>query len=49
MSAGLARWYHNGYMSDRHFQEKASVVQVKSWKESRAKLWEIGLELLQYL
>ncbi|KAE9396695.1 hypothetical protein BT96DRAFT_824353, partial [Gymnopus androsaceus JB14] len=34
ISAGLACWYHNGYMSDKHFKEKASVVQLKAWMES---------------
>lgn len=47
MSAGLARWYHNGYMSDKEFKERASVAQLKEWIECRAKLWEIGMEILQ--
>ncbi|KAE9401323.1 hypothetical protein BT96DRAFT_818081 [Gymnopus androsaceus JB14] len=48
MSAGLARWYHNGYISDKEFKERASVAQLNAWNASRAKLWEVGLELLQY-
>ncbi|KAE9385964.1 hypothetical protein BT96DRAFT_799904, partial [Gymnopus androsaceus JB14] len=46
MSAGLARWYQNGYMSDKEYKERASVEQVQVWNASRAKLWEVGLELL---
>ncbi|KAJ3897772.1 hypothetical protein F5879DRAFT_1012865 [Lentinula edodes] len=47
MSAGLARWYHNGYMSDKEFKERASAKQLSAWKDYRSRLWETGLELLQ--
>ncbi|KAF9060671.1 hypothetical protein BDP27DRAFT_1429782 [Rhodocollybia butyracea] len=45
--AGIARWFHNGYMSDKEFKERASPRQLRLWKEYREKLWETGLELLQ--
>ncbi|KAH7872154.1 uncharacterized protein C8R40DRAFT_1053013 [Lentinula edodes] len=47
-SAGLARWYHNGYMSDKEFMERASPRQLSAWKDYRSRLWKAGLELLQY-
>ncbi|KAJ3859106.1 hypothetical protein EV359DRAFT_51346 [Lentinula novae-zelandiae] len=46
--AGLARWYHNGYMSDKEFMERVSPRQLSAWKDCRSRLWEAGLELLQY-
>ncbi|KAJ3724641.1 hypothetical protein C8R42DRAFT_577592 [Lentinula raphanica] len=46
MSSGLARWYQNGYMSDKSFQELATARQLQAWKEARSKLWETGLEML---
>lgn len=48
MSSGLGRWYQNGFMSDKDFQAKATPTQLQAWKDQRAKLWETGLELLQY-
>ncbi|KAJ3804565.1 hypothetical protein F5876DRAFT_53212 [Lentinula aff. lateritia] len=45
-SSGLARWYQNGYMSDREFQERATSRQLHIWREARSKLWESGLEML---
>ncbi|KAJ3818581.1 hypothetical protein F5880DRAFT_1491145 [Lentinula raphanica] len=46
MSLGLARWYQNGYMSDKTFQELAEPSQIQAWKDARSKLWEAGLEML---
>ncbi|KAE9409614.1 hypothetical protein BT96DRAFT_806417 [Gymnopus androsaceus JB14] len=46
--AGLARWYHNGFRSDKDFREQASPQQLGSWLEHRTKLWEIGAELLKH-
>ncbi|KAJ3756759.1 hypothetical protein EV360DRAFT_84654 [Lentinula raphanica] len=46
MSSGLARWYQNGYMSDKTFQELAMPRQIQVWKDARSKLWEAGLEML---
>lgn len=48
MSAGLARWYQNGFMSDKEYKERVSPIQLKAWLDYRAKLWETGMELLQY-
>lgn len=45
--AGLARWYHNGFHSDKEFRERASAQQLKAWQEYRSKLWEFGVELLR--
>lgn len=44
--AGLARWYHNGFRSDKEFCELASPEQLTTWIAYKAKLWEVGMELL---
>ncbi|KAE9387645.1 hypothetical protein BT96DRAFT_837375, partial [Gymnopus androsaceus JB14] len=44
--AGLARWFHNGFRSDKEFTEHASPGLLKEWKEYRANLWEFGADLL---
>ncbi|KAJ3717366.1 hypothetical protein C8R42DRAFT_697664 [Lentinula raphanica] len=45
-SSGLARWYQNGYMSDKSFQDLAIHSQLKTWKDARNRLWETGVDML---
>ncbi|KAE9387294.1 hypothetical protein BT96DRAFT_960422 [Gymnopus androsaceus JB14] len=45
--AGLARWFHNGFCSDKDFTEHTSPGLLKEWKEYRANLWEFGVDLLR--
>lgn len=47
VAAGLARWYHNGYMSDKEYKARASASQLAVWQQHRMRLWEAGLELLE--
>ncbi|KAJ3727242.1 hypothetical protein DFJ43DRAFT_1001895 [Lentinula guzmanii] len=46
-AAGLFRWRHNGYMSDKEFRARASPKVLKKWKQYRREMWKEGLELLQ--
>lgn len=48
VSAGLARWYHNGYMSDKEYLNRASEQQKKAWMDYRDTLWELGMELWKH-
>lgn len=46
-AAGLLRWYHNGFMSDKEFTERAEGKQLEAWKAYKAGLWQVGLEMLR--
>lgn len=48
LSSGLARWYHNGYMSDKEYLERASAEQKKKWQGYRDHLWEFGMSLWKH-
>ncbi|KAE9395674.1 hypothetical protein BT96DRAFT_825985, partial [Gymnopus androsaceus JB14] len=48
LPAGLARWYHNGFRSDKDFWAQPTPQQLKQWLDYRGKLWELGVELLKY-
>ncbi|KAJ3827331.1 hypothetical protein F5880DRAFT_1474668 [Lentinula raphanica] len=47
-AAGLFRWCHNGLMSDKEFQLRASSKMLKRWKEYRQGMWKEGLDLLRH-
>ena len=46
-AAGLLRWYHNGYMSDKEFMARASAQQLAGWKLYKKNLWKVGLEMMR--
>ncbi|KAJ3841771.1 hypothetical protein F5878DRAFT_531028 [Lentinula raphanica] len=47
-AAGLFRWCHNGFMSDKDFASRASPKLLKEWKAYRHEMWREGLDLLKY-
>ncbi|KAF9061988.1 hypothetical protein BDP27DRAFT_1337259 [Rhodocollybia butyracea] len=48
LPAGLVRYYHNGFRSDKEFRELANPKQLGAWVDYRKNMWKTGLELLQY-
>ncbi|KAE9385581.1 hypothetical protein BT96DRAFT_960720 [Gymnopus androsaceus JB14] len=48
LPAGLVRWYHNGFRSDKEFKEQASPEQLQAWLGYWKSLGKEALELLQY-
>ncbi|KAJ3831395.1 hypothetical protein F5878DRAFT_549614 [Lentinula raphanica] len=46
-AAGLFRWCHNGFMSDKDFRSHASPKLLKKWFAYRREMWREGLDLLK--
>lgn len=48
LPAGLVRYYHNGFHSDKDFRALATPRQLKAWLDYRNDMWKEGTELLRY-
>lgn len=46
-AAGNLRYYHNGFMTDKEFKERASKEQRKAWDLYRKNLWKVGMDMLR--
>ncbi|KAJ3965625.1 hypothetical protein EV361DRAFT_810383 [Lentinula raphanica] len=46
-AAGLFRWCHNGFMSDKDMRAHALPKLLKRWKAYREEMWKEGLDLLK--
>ncbi|KAE9404871.1 hypothetical protein BT96DRAFT_812948 [Gymnopus androsaceus JB14] len=47
LPAGLVRWYHNGFRSDKEFRDLAAPSELQAWLDYRKNLGEVALDLLQ--